>query len=130
MARFSDVVCTVHRGVSMSERAELGYHGPFKIVFRAAPWFAQFEQVEYGDVCRGLKNPCFADEREWYSESRVEFHSRDVVRVLFMTNAPRSMGPRVLARARNQLGAMPFEYSELEVYDPVLMNRARKTVLA
>lgn len=109
-------VSSIHRGVSMSEWRELGSHGPFKIAFSAAPWFAQFQRVEYGAAPK--KNPMFADEREWYSALCVQFALSDVRQVSFMKNAPSPLGPRQL---KTRLWALKLRYPKLFV-GPVLVN--------
>lgn len=108
----------VHTGVSMSAFSELGSHGPFKIEFKTAPWFAHFKKVWRP------KGHMFENEDEWYCPNAVAFDIADVVLVTYMVNAPR-IYPIITKRVRKHFATnMPDRYMERSVADPYLENFA------
>lgn len=114
----------IFRGVSMSAWEQLGSHGPFKIAFRQAPWFAQFKPVTYGAAKDGHKNVMFKDEQEWHSPDEVNFKIADVEYVMHMTNAPAGIGPIIRKRTIDVLKrTWPQLYREGVVNDPYLSRK-------
>lgn len=105
----------VFRGVSLSEWADLGSHGPFKLALRRGAWFDQFRKVEYGP---GHKPVMFADEREWVSSEPVVLPASDVLWVMFMENAPCCIGPRILKRVQAALSGPLYRVGRIP--DPYL----------